>query len=131
MDFVLVSKFSLMQMLCQRVCYKPEVAKRHNQLYHRSWLVLTGCGYFLQAGASGVVFHNVQRYFILLARSKASLAVGGLWSPQTFCDLSLIFFVLQDGNNKGLRFRGRDSHASLCFTCFCFLFNLFIRYPPM
>lgn len=88
-------------MLCKKACYQPEVLCGTVSFVLVAVVlkaVLTSGGHPLQAGAPGVVFHDVQRYLILLPRSEASLPVCGLWPPQAFGDFFLIFFILKDRN---------------------------------
>lgn len=87
-------------------------------------MILTCGGHPLQARAPGIVFHYVQRYLILLPRSQTSLLVRGLWPPQAFGDLSLIFFILRDRGSL-VRLRGGVSLLiyvihSLCIHSFLF-----------
>lgn len=59
-------------------------------------VILTGGCHPLQAWPPRIVLHNVQRDLVLLPRSQACLPVRGLWPPQTFGDLSFVFFILKD-----------------------------------
>lgn len=85
-------------MLCKRAHYQPEMLCSTISFILVSVVlkvILTGCCHPLQAWAPGIVFHDVQRYLILLPGSQASLPVRGLWPPQAFGDLFLIFFILK------------------------------------